>query len=1066
LIPRISQLVVVAFLVVLVNLRPAYADATATLTGRVLDPKGLPVPDAKVQAVNVATGVEYATVTNGDGYYTIPALAPSTYRITVDKAGFKQIVKTDVTLHVEDVVSVNFNLQIGSMSETVTVNGGGININTQDGSVGTTIDRNFAENLPLNGRSFQTLILLTPGTVLTSANVANGNGGQFSVNGQRANANSFTVDGVSDVGTYVTGNSIGAQLNGASPGYTIFGGTNSLVTVDALQEFKIQTSTYAPEFGRQPGGQISLLTRSGTNAFHGSGFDYLRNNVLDANNWFNDRQGIPKGAERQNDFGGTLGGPIFKDRTFFFFSYEGLRLVQPQVGTTVVPSLRLRQESAPGFQSILNSWPIPTGPEFVDSMGNPTGAGPYIISQSNPTNLDSYSVKIDHALGKRIHLFGRYAATTSDHGSLNSEAPQEFDRVKLTQRGLTVGMDTNIRANLNNELRTNYTTNVFLNTSSLNVIGGGKAFDTSILFPAPSVQGVDTGQVEIDLLQESFILNLGPNGKVSQRQINLTDSVSYSVGQHQAKWGIDYRRLFPIFSFTPLTTFFNATSESDLVSGNLPSSDGSAAYFVTSLISHPIYTNLSVYGQDTWKVSNRLALTFGLRWELNPTPGERDGIFPFNVIGLQNPTTATLAPLNSPLYKSTYDNFAPRIGLAYQLRQSTGREAVVRGGFGLFYDLNSETTATGYGSAPFLNQSMVADVPFPVPNNAIPPAPVPTPPTPPFRAINALDPNLQLPYTLQWNLSFEQALGANQSFTAAYVASAAYRLLRSDQLFNITPSLQRLVVTRNASSSNYQSLQLQFNRRLSRGLQALGSYTYSHSIDNASSAEVTLSTLPAGTAFVNPNIDRGNSDFDLRHSFRGAVTYSVPIWNANPLSKAILGGWSIDAIGIVQTALPVDLIGGNYFIKGHLVQLRPNVVAGQPFYLHGVQCAAAHGGTPCPGGMGFNPAAFTKVPAASGVPTQLQGTLGRNVLRGFGAWQMDFALHRQFNFTERVHLQFRSEFFNVFNHPNFACCRNILGGGFGLASQTLNQSYGPTGLNNLYVIGGPRSIQLALKLQF
>src|SRR6266436_4409803 len=341
---------VVVCLVLLISSFPhttANAQTTnATLNGQVTDTSGAAVPNAKVVVVNDATNVRYETKTNNDGIYVEPNLPPGIYHIEITKEGFKTVMQPGIELHVEDARAANYTLQVGATSETVTVQAQSYMMNTQDASVSTTIDRNFAENLPLNGRSLQTLVLLTPGTVLTAVNVSPGNGGSFSVNGQRASANSFTVDGVSaNLGGFLSQNSLGL-LNGANPDFTIAGTTQGMVSVDALQEFKIQTSTYAPEFGRQPGGQISLLTRSGTNTFHGTAFDYLRNTVFDANNWFNDARSLAKGAERQNDFGGTVGGPIFKEKTFFFFSYEGLRLLQPFSHRFRVPSLRLRAEAA------------------------------------------------------------------------------------------------------------------------------------------------------------------------------------------------------------------------------------------------------------------------------------------------------------------------------------------------------------------------------------------------------------------------------------------------------------------------------------------------------------------------------------------------------------------------------------------------------------------------------------------------------------------------------------------------------------------------------------------------
>jgi len=469
-----------------------------------------------------------------------------------------------------------------------------------------------------------------------------------------------------------------------------------------------------------------------------------------------------------------------------------------------------------------------------------------------------------------------------------------------------------------------------------------------------------------------------------------------------------------------------------------------------------------------------------------------------NVIGLDNPATATLAPAGSPLYKTKYNNFEPRFGVAYQIRQAPDRETVLRGGFGLFSDLGSETVALGFTGPAFGNSSGVrTGFFFPVAANTLPVPPVPAPLNPPYnRPLQSVDPNLELPYTLQWNVSLEQALGKYQSFTASYVGAAGHRLLLTDELYAFNPQFNSQVyVVRNAASSSYQSLQLQLNRRLSQGLQALISYTYSHSIDNASFAE-TNGTIPStGAAFINPNIDRGNSDFDLRHAFRTALIYNIPTWNANSASRAILGRWSVGAIALAQTGLPLDLIGGQYFPASTsgsgFLQLRPNVAPSIPLYLYGAQCAVQNGlalGAPgpigCPGGRAFNftPGAvaggcpdgsvsvgpFCPVPAdVNGNPTQLQGTLGRNVLRDFGAWQIDFSLHRQFNLGEHANLQFRAECFNVFNHPNFSFIDNNINDGpgvFGLSQATLSASLG--GLNQLYQIGGPRSIQLVLKFAF
>src|SRR5438445_2221381 len=280
---------------------------TATVNGQVRDTSGAVVPDAAIQLVNDRTNVHYPAKTNRDGIYSITNVPPGNYHIQVSRAGFKTLVKPDIVLNVLDARAINFDLPVGAVSQTVTVEGGAPVVDTESASVSTVVDRQFAENLPMNGRSFQSLIQLTPGVVLTtSSGLSNG---QFSVNGQRADSNYWMIDGVSaNIGVSIT--AAADTLSGSLGGFSAQGGTNSLVSVDSMQEFRIQTSTFAPEFGRTPGGQISIVTRSGTNQFHGSAFDFLRNDVLDANDWFAAREGFPKAQERQNDFGGTFGGPI------------------------------------------------------------------------------------------------------------------------------------------------------------------------------------------------------------------------------------------------------------------------------------------------------------------------------------------------------------------------------------------------------------------------------------------------------------------------------------------------------------------------------------------------------------------------------------------------------------------------------------------------------------------------------------------------------------------------------------------------------------------------------------
>ena len=344
-------------------------------------------------------------------------------------------------------------------------------------------------------------------------------------------------------------------------------------------------------------------------------------------------------------------------------------------------------------------------------------------------------------------------------------------------------------------------------------------------------------------------------------------------------------------------------------------------------------------------------------------------------------------------------------------------------------------------------------VPFPLsPQNAAPPAITTNPPVP---NIVVADPHLKSPRTYQWNVAVEQSLGSSQSLSLTYVGAIGRNLLRVTNLFSPNPDFQFVSLTSNTATSDYHALQLKFQRRMSRGLQALASYSFSHSIDIAST-DSSANTVNTPGAIANPNIDRGNSDFDIRHSFTAGITYDLPSPGSQKFVRAALGGWSLDIFLLARSAPPVDVVGATTFVDGVALAPRPNVIPGVPFELFGSQY---------PGGKSYNKAAFT-------APTPgTQGNFGRNVLRGFGAWQADIAVQRQFHLTEKMSLRLRSEFFNIFNHPNFGNPNNSLTSPlFGHSTQTLASSLGSGGANGgfnpLYQIGGPRSIHLALKRQF
>jgi hypothetical protein len=1077
---------------------------TATVSGQVVDPSGLSITGAQLKLVDIDRGTSTVTTTNSSGLYTFSSVRPGRYRMEVAATGFKVVNATGLTVNVQDRLEQNFKLAVGSISESVTVEAGALVVNTTDATVSTVVDRQFAENLPMNGRSFQTLIYLTPGVVVTPSNPQDN--GQFSVNGQRAASNYWMVDGVSaNVGVSANnGSSSGAPGNatgGTLGSFNAFGGTNSLVSVDALQEFRIQTSTYAPEFGRTPGGQISIVTRSGTNQWHGAIFDYFRNGVLDANDWFADAHNLPKAEERQNDFGGTFSGPILKDRTFLFFSYEGLRLRLPQTTLSEVPDdfsvvggLGTREGAAPQMQPYFNAFPLPNGPEFFipctsNVNGCPasgekaSGTAQFNASYSNPASLDAYSFRVDHKLKGRVTLFGRYNYSPSQLAARGAgaglDALSVIQSIHSTTQTATVGATWLISTTTSNDLRFNYSRATASSFFRQDNFGGAVA-----LSPLPFPTSVTSANGQFGLVlaplgQVGDTLLVGHNAQNIQRQINLVDNLAMQKGPHSFKFGVDFRRLSPVIVPQLYTQEVFFTDLSNAQQGN-----DYSGFVISSAKTTLLFRNLGLYAQDTWRTGSRLTLTYGLRWDVDFAVSSLSGpaIPAVTNYNLNNISQLAIAPAGTPPFKTSYGSVAPRVGLAYQFSQRPDWQTVLRGGFGVFYDLVSSETGNllgglGSGGFPPFGAQTVFSGPaccgtdtFPFTSQQILPPPIP--PSGSLSFLYAFNPHLKLPYTLQWNVALEQALGGQQTLSISYVGAAGKRLLQTAEFFSPPANLNIGVANLidNTGTSDYNALQVQFQRRLSHGLQTLASYTWSHSIDTGSAGSAFL----ASNAGVpgNANANRGPSDFDIRNAFTAALTYDIPTPRINVFASAILRGWSTENIFLARSAPPVDVIDTNslFFVlkNGTFTDIRPDIVPGQPSYLYGSQY---------PGGKALNPAAFTDPPFVTSIPLR-QGNLSRNALRGFGATQWDFAIHRDFPIRESLKLQFRAELFNVLNHPNLGPPSNLFtspqfGGpppGFGVSTnmlgRSLDQSPGGGSFSALYQIGGPRSVQLALKLTF
>jgi hypothetical protein len=1020
---------------------------SAGLSGLVRDPSGASIAKARLELRDQGTGVRFRVTSNPDGLYSFPILKPGAYDAIVQADGFRTLTRSGIVLSVGDRAGLDFSMQLSDASTSVTVNAdtshasnssnSAINI---DGAVSTVVNQKFVDNMPLNGRSFQSLLHMTPGVLVMPS--AQDSPGQFSVNGQRTSTNYFTIDGVSANFGSTPSVGLGESYSGMSPGLNILGGTNSLVSVDAMQEFRIQTSTYAPEYGRTPGAQVSILSRSGSNQFHGTVYDYLRNDIFDARNWFN-VEPQPKPPLRQNDFGGTLGGPIRKEHTFFFVSYEGLRLRQPATDEGDFLTASARAAAPPIYQPFVNAYPLPTGPVNGDGI-----TAPLTVSYSDPSRFDAISLRIDQTTS-RVTFFARYNHAPSQQGGRYfAELENDIADIDTATAGVTLIVSpTRV-----NDFRANWSRSSDGAEISMQSIFGAVAPPVSALFP--SFSSIDNTQAVFTMPFTSGEVREGTRTANVQRQINLVDTFSMTTARHQLKFGGDFRRLTPTDSSVNYGYGASPSDYQTLLAGAV----NTVLLFTTDPITARL-DNFSLFAQDTWKMIDRLTLTYGLRWEINTPPESVTKGKPlYAVAGLFDSRPLSLVP--TPLWQTRFDNFAPRVGMAWNPKPNT----VIRGGFGLFYDLGYGSGLLNY-SFPYRRSTATVNspaIPFDLNGPAFQPLPFTTTLSS-TAALSAVDPHLKVPLTREWNVGWERQFGPDQTFSATYVGAQATNLLRRDVVTpagSILASGGDVEVTRNGGYSHYDGLQLEFLRRMSHGVQSLISYTLSRSIDTGSS-DVGFGSLGGYTQSFANSVSAlklppaAPSDFDARHTFSAAVSWELP----RPLR-----GWTVDGIFRAYSARPLNVLYQRILGPNGAYDVQPDSVPGQPFWIQDANQ---------PRGEVLNPSAFTK-------PAGEVGNFPRNSLRSFPFSQTDFALRRRFRLSDRLALDIRAEYFNVFNHPNFAPPANVwgysAGGGptpfFGkvVPGNTLNVGLGGGGLDGgqaaIYAPGGPRSGQLALKLIF
>lgn len=982
------------------------AQQLSDLSGVILDPSGLGVSDASITVVQEDTGFRRATTSRADGGYLIASLHPGLYKITVRKDGFRTSIRFGVKLDVSAPTRVDFLLVIGSVSESITVEGSGSQVNTEDASVGTVVGRGPIERLPLNGRGLTSLLELAPGTVITPA--TRGEAGQFSTAGQRPNMNYFSVDGVS-ANNGVSGGGLPMQSTGGSlPGMTAFGTLHSMATIEAVDEFRVQTSTAMTQFGRLPGAQISISSRSGTNELHGSLFGFMRHENLAANDWFANRYGLRRSPLRVGDFGGGIGGPLKRDRTFFFASYEGMRLRQPFAWRSVVPSMEVREASPDWVATLVDFFPAPNGAALSPSIGE------WIATGSRPSSLNAGNIRLDHALTSAVSLFARF----SEAPSVSRFGSTPVSELRVGSRGVTLGANIRLPLSMVLDLRGNASLATGESTWSQPGAPARPGCDISKLTASERRDPTTCNHLIRVTIAGVGQASSGREGYWEQSQRNASGVLNVNLPSHHLRFGYDYLRLLPRFVDSTGGYFLMAESVDHLVA-----SQNLWTGFSTPREGRTHFRSYAAFVQDTWRVHPRFTASYGLRWEFGPAA---TGSQPAYYV---DPVTGAFQTVDRPTWPPEHFNWAPRVGLAWQVRKNGG--TVIRAGGGAFYDSNVAVAADLVNSGPFNVQTFGSGR------------------FAPFQGLLSYGflPSFRVPEVRQWNVAVEHAFTGQIAATLGYVGSEGRDLVRREMGGPGTTDTVRLALATNNGLSKYHGLQVQTRIRPRRGWQGLIGYSWAHSIDNSS----TDSLLHwAGRGF-SAAADRGSSDFDARHSGTAALTYE------SQRKERWLRNWALDGIFRARSGFPIDVLDAEQAMGLNFVNIfRLDALPGVPVWLNDANA---------PGGRRLNAAAFRR--AANGT----QGWLGRNSIRGFGMNQTDLSLRRDFRFNEHRSVQLRIEAFNLLNQANFSDPMRFLASPlFGTSQSMLNLMLGTgspgSGMAPVFQTGGPRSVQVSLRLKF
>jgi outer membrane receptor protein involved in Fe transport len=1047
---------------------------SATITGEVKDSSGGLVPKVTVTVTNVGTNISVTTETNDHGSYTVTGLRPGDYSITAEKTGFNKTLRSGVTLQVAQFANIDITLQTGQVSEFVEVAGGAPLLETETSSRGSVIDQKKIVDLPLNGRDYNQLALLSPGVLPGTPRLASVNfKGVLNVNGNRTFNNVFLLDGVDNISYSNSFRGENVQLVQPS--------------IEALQEFKIQTNAYSAEFGRSSGAVVNAVIKSGTNDIHGSVYEFFRNDALDANNFFSNALGAPKPVRKRNQFGGAIGGPLVKNRTFWFADYEGLRDREGIPRVRLVPTALEKQglfstivvdPFAPGrpafSQNSAGQWVIPqnrwdpVGAAIVALIPDPNVPGTTIFASTpiTTTRQDQFDVRIDHQISNTMTLFGRYSFVDTNtfrpaplpglaEGSFNDAFGANLNR----SQGIAIGLTWTFTPTFVGEFRFGWGRgNYFTNPPNFGINGAEEVGLTNVPDDPAIVGGVP--KVNIQGFDAVGRHTSTPQFQ-TPRTWNPRATLSWTRGQHSFKFGGEFLHaqtkindLNATIGRMNFDNRFTNRAVGDLLLG-LPSQLALTSFTVMDQGQDMYFA----FFQDDYKFSSKLTLNLGLRYEFSTPPRERN-----NQFANFDPQTGTMifakdgSIFDRALIHPDLNNFAPRAGFAY----SPTPRWVVRGAYGVFYTHTVRQGREGLlgFNPPFLvdnllqtsvtgSAAVASAAPFQLvngyPDGLLDPSSLA-----PTILRRAQDANQRSPYIQQYNLGIQYELTKDLLFEVAYVGNKGTKLngfRNLNQRAVITnangtqsagarpyPAFGDIQWMENRVLSSYNALQARLEKRFSRGLSALVSYTWGkaltespdHISTSGGGAGIDTGTFREPQDGNNLKAERGLAEFDIKHRFVASYIYELPFghgrrWGSawNGVTNAILGGWQVTGIHVLQSGLGLTAtLGGSTVLNiGGERRARPNVF-GDPNLSDSERTLQRW----------FNTDAFR---AFSPAP-QAFGNAGVGIMRGPNYMNFDFTMAKDFHFNERFRLQFRTEFFNAFNRANFGP-PNVMrdSGGFG-----------------------------------